>query len=378
MAWGPDAWQWSGFLHLGLILYVLPYPSTLALAVTLGVLPVVVSTRLAPSLTFVLVAVGAWFVTLVHPYTAAFAAAGLIALGLRPAARPFVVRGAIAWLAGSALAVTWPLFPFLGLVGSSGSYAAEQAPMYRDALHRIAPALLGLVAMVARTRRDGRDPLLPWFMILAALYTVGGVTGNYTLGRVLPQAVLALHLAIAIAITNGATMLRGRDRRLAIAYSAAMVVALAVPMYPEVHSQIRAGYGDARIRDLIVNVPQSEVVLAHPETSRLIPASGRRVVSWPGAVPFIADIDARRADVSTFFDPKTSHDERKRIAARWGRHGSSSTSIASLPLSMPRHSSGLAPSRRRIPQAGFSSSGCGPSSLPSWEPEQLALAVHED
>lgn len=322
VAWGPGAWQWSGFLHLGSILYVLPYPSTLALGVVLGVLGAFASSLAPPrrlSLALgVVIAASGWLVTLVHPYTAVFVVAGLVALGLRPANRHHVLRALAAWLAGSALAMTWPLFPLLGLASSSASYAFEQAPMYRNVAVRIAPALLGLIAIIVRHRRDRRDPLLPWLVVLVAIYVAGGMTGNFTLGRVLPGIVFLLHIAIAVAVLDGMTRIRDRDQRLAIVLTAVLAAAFALPAFVEARSQLRANVGDDRIACLAEEVPLPDVIMADPESSRRIPATGRRVVSWPGALPFVEGIDLRRADTTRFFESTASPSERREIMARWG------------------------------------------------------------
>jgi len=33
--WGYDPWDWSGFFHIGILGYILPYPSTFSAALTL-------------------------------------------------------------------------------------------------------------------------------------------------------------------------------------------------------------------------------------------------------------------------------------------------------------------------------------------------------
>ena len=40
MLWGKDAWEYSGFFHLKVLGYVLPYPSTFSMALTFITLPI--------------------------------------------------------------------------------------------------------------------------------------------------------------------------------------------------------------------------------------------------------------------------------------------------------------------------------------------------
>ncbi|MFC7842632.1 hypothetical protein [Streptomyces sp. NPDC057382] len=217
LLWGTARVLWSGYLGLMPMTTNLGYPSALAIGLTFWAWAWTAARAgdgaravrfVGPS------GLGGWWgyagigvlyalILLTHPVTAASALTGAVAVVAsrqRDWRRPVVARWALTALACAAVALSWPYYDVLTLVGDTGMDAMHRR-LYERLLANSWLAVLGLPALWVRARRSPRDPLVLLFAAECLLLAYGWVSGHYTYARVLwavlvpPQFALAVELA---------------------------------------------------------------------------------------------------------------------------------------------------------------------------------------
>ena len=335
LLWGRSPWQHSGFLHLNVMGFVLPYPSTFAMWMTLFILYAQLRYNEAGASKWaVLVVIGAPIVLLSHPITAIVLAAGLVTFSLESAlSQPgrLIRWGTVVAVASLVAAALWPFYPWFQLIATgSETYAQPNLKMYEGVLPRVWPALLGVPLVVRRLRKQKFDRLSLFVIALCLLYGLGAILGNGPLGRVLAALVLGLHLVLADAladIESGLQLAVSRTTRLSL-YAGAAVLA-GVALLNATSALVRAiprgllprSIADdprlERTLDLYRFVPryvgEDDVVLADLNVGRYLPALAGKVVAFIDPEAFVPDHDTRRMAVHRFFLGDISTDERRTL-----------------------------------------------------------------
>ena len=332
LLWGPTAWRLSGFLNLNSIGYGLPYPSTFATALMLVALAEVdlVIRNGARWSRLVVLALSVATILVTHPITGIATAAGIAAVwvgrgrGL-PRRTDWPLLGALG--AAVLLVTVWPYYSFWSLLLDNGEYAESNFQLYEGLPLRLAPLAILVVFLIAGRLKPREEPLIVWASFGAVLYLVGLVTGQYVLGRTL--AFIALAILTKVGAVTAAHLERpqaGRERALVITAAGLAVIGLAfaspalLRMMPRAVmpqsladddrlAPVTAGYGFMpRL------VPDDTVVAAWPnELSDVTPAFAGKVLATPKPVPFVDDVDQRRAINRRIFDSNTDQAERRRL-----------------------------------------------------------------
>jgi hypothetical protein len=306
--WGRDPWRYSAFFHLRSLAYVLPYPSTFASALALGTLAAFPWLVRSPRRWVPVVLAVATFVWIVHPVTGMFLWVGLFAYSLA-APRPRWHWVALALVAAAAfgLAMAWPMVPMRDLwFGQIERVHEGNDLMYVDPLPRIAPALLGLPWLVVRARRNPRDPLCLLAAGLGLLVTWGGLSGQWSYGRLISHLVLVLQIALADALVSVedrlALLRRGKIAHHLLAPAVAtLLIAASWPVVRSVLDECRPG--DRRwLSFLETRVGREDVVLTDVDTCWYVPAFQGKVVAYPMKLPFVPDHAERLQAVARFFE----------------------------------------------------------------------------
>lgn len=320
--WGWQPWEYSSFLHFGQITASLPYPSSFALVLAMfGPVLALAFARTGRAQPLILLWLSTIVVLLSHPPTAAFLiiGTGAVVVGHREFEshrRRAAVGLAIA--AAFVAAVFWPYYPFLELVLSDRSvFDASNQTMYRLVLQRTFPAiLLGVPVLVGRLRRDHRDPLALLTLGLLAVYLFGAVADRWSLGRVLPFIVLALHVAVAGWVAQAASRVRRegwtKAERWAIVTAAPILlllllrpVALAARevtpfgMWPEWARPPMVEF--QRIQFVREYLAPGDVLAADMELSWYLPSLGAKIVAPLHPQAFVPDLVVRYRMLSRFF-----------------------------------------------------------------------------
>jgi alpha-1,6-mannosyltransferase len=324
--WGRDPWTFSSFFHLRSLSLVLPYPSTFAFALALVCLAAF--RRLADAGRLAWVPLGApllGVLLIVHPVNSLFLVLGLLASTLdlpRPGRALWALAATLAL--GVGLAFAWPLFSVRELwFGQIGQVHEGNEAMYHDPLPRVAPALLGLPWLLLRLKRSRRDPVAWFGLSLLALVAYGGVSGQWSYGRLLSHAVLLLQVCLADACASleerlGRTPAGSRLRLLLAPSVAALLVAFSWssavrPILDE------SGRGDPRwLAFLESQVGHYDVVLTDAETSWYVASFSGKAVAFLMQLPFVPDHAERLRAVGRVFEPGASLEERAAIARRYG------------------------------------------------------------
>lgn len=334
--WGFGPYRYSGFYSLNSIGFVAPYPSTAATAAAFGALVAGLRYARGGRATWLVgMSAGAAFVVLVHPLSAPWLAAALLAVAAA------LVRGRrLVWFLGAgglalALCGLWPYYPIVDLVRDSGSVQGLNRSMYANPLVRTFPAALGLVVIVRRWRADRLDRLGLFLAGSLGLYLVGQVTGNTSFGRSLAFVVMVLHIALADGVgrIEAGPPLRTRGPRVeagALGLTVLLVLGLVttsggiVRMVPpallptSVRSSEQLVRPDERYGFLTGVVGPTDVVIgATTDDNRKIPAFAGRTLALGAPRPFVTDAAERTEAQRAYLDPATPVARRAEIEERF-------------------------------------------------------------
>ncbi|MEV0252659.1 hypothetical protein AB0H82_00035 [Streptomyces sp. NPDC050732] len=331
LLWGPGLFNWSGFLGLNSLALTVSYPSTFALGLSFHLWALLRKALRGDGAGWsAFLSLGVlWAVTLLsHQFTGVVASFGALAMVL--GARPWPTRAVLTRLAGGlgvglVVLAAWPYYSFFDLFTVGGLEEIHRS-LYRELLPHFGLALPGVAALALRWRRDHRDPLVLFFLLGAAMFTVGGLTGHYSWGRVLPAALIPAQVAAALEVFEAGGMVVRRvftgvlgAALLLGAWTQAGTLGYVVPkgaLPGPVAAKYKApwtGYDW-----LAPQVKYGDVVLAKTFPSRQIPAYGPYTVA-PGYPDFFLPDQKERVDaVRDYFAPGTTRAERLEVLRRYG------------------------------------------------------------
>ncbi|WP_018549740.1 hypothetical protein [Streptomyces sp. LaPpAH-108] len=329
--WGPDVFNWSGFLGLNSLALTVSYPSVLALGLSFHFWAWLTRALRTDTSWPAWVGLGLlWaLILLCHQFSGVVASLGALAvvLAARPA-RATLLRLGAALVAGVLLLALWPYYDFFALFSAGADLEAIHRPLYSDLLPRFGLVLLGVVALVFRWRRDHRDVLVLFFVLGALLFAAGGLTGHYSWGRALPAALIPAQLAAALETVSASR------RAVRVAWACLLGAALAVGAWAQagtlgyvidrtdLPAPVAAKYRVPWVGYHWITpwVRYGDVVMARTTPSRQIPAYGPYTVA-PGYPDFfLPDETGRDEAVTRYYAPTTDSATRLAIARRYGVH----------------------------------------------------------
>lgn len=346
LAWGPDPWGFSGFLHLRGLGLQISYPAMFVTWVGMATLTRLRADRVKPASLVGFALLGALLLN-VHPIT--FGSIAIVAVAIAATERPSSLVPLVSMGAGAILgAVTWPLYDtFELLTGAASNIDNENRAMYRNVLASIYPALPAIALAVADVVRRRINPISFSVLGLALVWVVGWVFEAYTFGRVMAILVLMLHLRITQWLLTIDFLHRRKALVLACiaslvvlgvgAPSLSRAVAFMIPL-PLLPDGIAAQPAFQRSADVFSPVPdlvaRDDLVLAPLAIAPKIPTFGGKVVA-ARPMPFV-DQRVRREAVMAFFSNPTA-DELERFSADWVVVETSDASPALLTLGTIAH-----------------------------------------
>ncbi|MDQ0787329.1 hypothetical protein QFZ64_002826 [Streptomyces sp. B3I8] len=378
LLWGVRDFAWSGFLGLDSLALTVAYPSVLAAGLSFHLWSASTRALRVGAGWGVFLGLGAlWAViALVHQFTGVVASLGVMGVvverflapaalalplpeGLRPRdpgvrcrpaaggdfSRPRggsrgsrtaphpcrrtglrVVGGAVL---GMVVLRVWPYYDFFSLSRAGEGLEAIHRPLYDALPARYGLASLGVVALAVRARRVRWDALVVFFLLGVAVFALGGVSGHWSWGRVLPAVLIPAQLALAVEACAAWGVSQGWWRAgLAVVVGGALavgawaqvgVVGYAVPrrVLPHVVAERSAvpwrGYGWITPR-----VRYGDVVLARTGPARRIPAYGAYTVAPGYPDVFLADETERTDAVRRYYTPGAATAVRHAIVRRYG------------------------------------------------------------
>ncbi|KUO18453.1 hypothetical protein [Streptomyces dysideae] len=334
LLWGTAQFSWSGFLGLNSLALTVSYPSVFALGLAFHFWAWLAgAVRGREAGWGVWLGLGAlWAVILLcHQFTGVVASLGafatVVALAQWRAGRVVWVRLGGGVVVGLVVLWVWPYYDFFALFGAGAELESVHRGLYRDLAARYWLVLVGVVALVLRWRWDRRDPLVILFLLGVVVFAVGGVSGHYSWGRVLPAALIPAQLAAALAMVE----VRGsRGSRVAWAWVVGGALVLgawtqAGTLGYVVGRGVLPGVVAAKYRAPWVGyhwitpwVRYGDVVMTRTLPARQIPAYGAYTVA-PGYPDFFLPDEGRRvAAVRRYFAVGTAGSVRRGIVRAYG------------------------------------------------------------
>ncbi|GAA3504031.1 hypothetical protein GCM10019016_111440 [Streptomyces prasinosporus] len=214
LLWGTTPFLWSGFPGLTSLALTVSYPSTLTLGLAFHFWAWLTGALRGGAGWGTWLGLGAlWAVILLcHQFSGVVASLGACATvaAARPG-RAVWPRAAAGLLLGAVVLGAWPYYDFFALFGAGAGLESVHRVLYDDPAARFGLVLLGAAALVARWRRDRRDPLAPFFLLGLLVVAAGWLSGHYSWGRALPAVVIPAQLAAALEAVRAGR--RGGARR---------------------------------------------------------------------------------------------------------------------------------------------------------------------
>ncbi len=334
LLWGTKMAWWSGYLGLMSMTGHLPFPSTFAIGLAFWAWAL--TARLArdggPLLAYAGLGALCGLILLIHPISSVAAMIGVVAFvlgwGLRAAperSRRPALGWALAALTAALVILTWPYYSVFALLGDS-SVDGIHRQLYDAMPERFWLAFLGLPALVARWRRDRRDPLVLMFVLGAATIAYGWVSGHYTYGRIMGLTLIPLQFALAVELAGPRPWTWGR-RVLATLCGAGLALSFL---------SVQAGAVVPRALDPVGfdqpprwpsydwaarHIAPGEVVLTDSyRATRSLPGYGPNLVApaWPDASMAETERARRSQAVRRYLSAGSTPAERAAVVRRFG------------------------------------------------------------
>jgi hypothetical protein len=306
--YGERPFQWSGFYHIRILNYVLPYPSTFAISISFLVLALVARDDAFTNywniaITIILSSI----VFITHPTTAVFLYIGISALNfsiVNTFIKKSSLRSAIVIFTSIALSLLWPYYNMLDLLLSNGdNFNTDSQILYKDILQKNWPLALMAISL----------------MILTLI--LGYLTNVYGFSRLISNVMLFAHFLIAYLVVLHIKEPVAYSKWYFLVLGIAIILSLNLNFHRFLYS-----FNIFRKRDTVYyekysflkfKVAPDDIVLSDAESSFILISYNGKVVSSKRPLYWIDDIDERRAAVETFFNRETPDDQRNFILQKY-------------------------------------------------------------
>ena len=339
--WGKEAWQFSGFYNIEILNDVLPYPSTLALGLTLSALAIFSKSltlyAAAPSFLVIkryfFVSLMAAVVLLIHPLTALFLWIGLVCqlLAYQPTKLYAWLSLGLTVIFSIGLAACWPYFSILQLMfGAGAAYHPSNASMYLEIIQGTWPILLTLPLIIWRAIQRPNRAITLAMLALLALYIWGYYSRQYSFGRSITFLLLLSNILVAQCFIE----IEGTSKQQVVSLikaitTTALCLVAAAWLYQSTSRLLtianslylgRPIASQISYRDLIFlkeYLQHDDVVLADIESSWILPSLAGKALATKHPLAFVPDWFLRKGDVIDFFGPKTTAQTRAVILKKY-------------------------------------------------------------
>lgn len=330
LLWGAHAWPWSGFLHLGVIMLVLPYPASFAFGVTfiaLGILP-----RRPSPVRLAILCLLTSLVFLAHPIVGVLLVAGFGGACFRFGRLNFQ----LAWrllgvlVAGLLLAGCWPYFPFWQIILGTSSSSSWDVPyeMYTGAWQRTWPIWICLPLLFVGPGRKWFPSLFATVALVAAVYAFGWLFHMPILSRVISFLAILLQLLIALRLAAWDDLIWQRQTKRFGRVLASGIICLVLGL--GVVGSWRAVYFQAyrfcypkegsasKLAVLGKLLADTDIVLSVPEIEDVVATIKGRVTCGRFRQAFVGTWYERRADSDLLWTTDADLTAWREIARKWG------------------------------------------------------------
>ena len=317
--WGQHPPNYSGFFHFYTLHYVLPYPSTFAMGVSLLVLCLLTKEHPGP-LRLILVTLLSAVVFISHPTTAVFLFIAMAALWFvfyRKHVKALILTLSIIVLS-VLLSLFWPYYKITDLyTGDISDFLADSLPLYSDVLQYTWPALLILPFAWHFRKHQTAQFFFVTAFLLFLVYAAGYFTKIYGVSRLLSNVMMMAQCGIGWMVVNN-----WQQKRRMFSYTVAVALVLFIctfiNRYRLAGTIFRAEAGRYYQRyQFLESMSDTTLILADMEANLVIPAYGPKVIASKHPVYWINDMHARREDVIFFFSNEPDINGRESILQQY-------------------------------------------------------------
>ena len=340
--WSNGSWLFSGFYNFKIINDILPYPSTLALGLSLVALrlqhtflnrPINSSwlSRKSLSIALGLILISS-IILLIHPITALFLWTGLACQLFSGAALKNIWHwlglGAIVILS-IAIASMWPYFSIIQLMLKEGAaYHLANSSMYLGVLQNLWPVLITTPFIIQPAISRSYRAILLILLVLLFLYCWGYFSQHYSYGRCITFVILLANMLFAQTLVRAEQWLISKPLLLPLfkgGFACFLTIIASVWLYQmqgrllTIANSIYLGrpissqIGYKHLMFLKDYVGHDEVVLADIASSWILPTIAGKATATTHPLAFVPEWWNRKMAVIEFFEPNTSSARRNEI-----------------------------------------------------------------
>lgn len=325
--WGEGPFMWSGFFHIMVLNYVLPYPSTFTIALVFMILFIILKNQTKNSPVFKIVSIIlSSIVIITHPTTAIFLFVSVITLNLtynQLSIKKSIIQSLLVIIPSAVLCLLWPYFNFLDLLtGNNYDFHKDSKTLYYGLITKNWP----LIFIIPGFSYIKVDKTICFFVItiilLSLIYIIGYLTKIYGISRVISHIMIIAHLFTAYTLVLLIKQSRIYSKLYLITLSVALAISISLnhrPLYRTLKNTIRKKnieyYSKFNFLTNIVN--SNDVIISDNYSNEFIPSFNGKVISTINPLYWINDIEERRDAVNLFFIKDSPNSLRQLIIDKY-------------------------------------------------------------
>lgn len=334
--WGGDPWSYSGFFHIDILNFSLPYPSSFATGLVF--LAFAFNERYQATKKFkylVFLYIVCSIVILTHAVAFIFLCVGLVAGTFHKNREQIqnLVALSVVLLFSLITALQWPYYPYWMLLrGAADIYHASNKGVYEHILNSTWPILISLPFLAKDLLQKKNRQILVALIILLSIYIVAWVTQKYSYGRVISYVAILIQIVLAIKIAKWDEQLFN-DQRI----KKVLPILIFILFVWVTTSQLNASASRflSMLNSMYLNRPilnqltfshysflgqkitPDVRVLANIKSSWIIPSFGGKVITLALPHAFVKDHENRIEDVNSFYSENTTNEHRQEIIKKY-------------------------------------------------------------
>ena len=327
--WGDYPWMWSGFFHLHVLGYVLPYSSTFATATMFLSFSVFIKYLNNKKLKWlILLSTLTWIIVLTHPLTSIVFFTGIFFFLIDSGKFTFNL---LLYTALSVIlipfigAILWPYYPFLDLLlhqapDFNSEFHTSHENIHKEISSKIYPSLIGIPICIYRLKKKKSDALVWILIVLSAISIICLITKTWMFGRVISFIMIILQIIIAIWVSEVESKALKKNFSYIFLYVSIICFTLFFAnkaKYIIKRSITKCENDYDKYAFLSQFTKQYDIILSDINTSLIVPVFGGKVVATGFPLPWVMDLQERRNSIEIFFSDSCNEKERIYIINRY-------------------------------------------------------------
>jgi hypothetical protein len=307
--WGKSPFNWSGFIHVFGLHYVLPYPSTFALSLSLLSLGIVSKNNNRNNLIVILLCS---IVLISHPTTAITLFIGIITLTFsfnNYSIKQCFIKSLILIVPSIILSLFWPYFNILDLfIGNSNNidFHEQSLLMYSDIIKKNWPILFIIPSFIY----SNKDSTVMFFILtiglLLLIYVGGYLFSFYGVSRVISSIMLFSHLLIAYTTI----VIISEPKLINKVYLSFLFVAIIISLSLNFMNLGRVAYGVFKTKNISYYtdytflksvIKPNNIILSDSDSNWFIPSYNGKIIASDHPLYWVNDYKERRDAINSFF-----------------------------------------------------------------------------